>query len=770
MLILSALLGTGCRHTAPDTPPAAAAEPIAESRTVSLSPSGQRWVRSTLAAMSLRQKAAQMVMVRAFGRYEHPRSAAWRRLVEEVRDLEVGGVVVFSSELESLPRMLGELQAAAPLPLLVASDLERGMAFRVPRGTVPLPYAMAVGATHSEKAAHWTGEVTGREARALGIHWALAPVADVNNNPANPVINVRSYGEDPELVARLAAAFVRGAQGAGVLTTVKHFPGHGDTSVDSHRARPVVTADRARLDAVELVPFRAAIAAGVDAVMLAHVAVPALDPTGAPATLSPALAAGLLRRELGFGGLIVTDAMEMAGVRPAWTGEAAVRAVAAGADVVLLPADPRVAVQALVRGVEEGQLEEERLDASVRRLLEAKARLGLHEQRRVEPRALGRDVARPEDMERALETAAASITVVRNAGGVLPLRAEDPLRILHLALPNTPRDRSIRGLPEAELRARRIRTTTRTLGPEVSRETIDEIVAAAAEHNHELVSACVRVNRAGGPAELTASHPRLPRRLQASGVPLVVVSFGSPYLLAQLPEVPVYICAYGAASSSQRAAVAALLGEVEVGGQLPVTLPGLYPFGHGLEIPRRPMTLHRAAPEEAGLRPGAMAEVDAVLDRFLAEKAFPGGVLAVGYRGALVHLRPFGRLSYDAGSPPVRADTLYDLASLTKVVATTTVAMILVDEGRLDLDKPVRDFLPRFRGPGKAAVTVRHLLTHSSGVDWWAPLYEEVSGKAAYLERIQAMDLAYEPGSRSKYSDLGLILLGEILERVAGQP
>jgi uncharacterized protein YbbC (DUF1343 family)/beta-glucosidase-like glycosyl hydrolase len=755
------LLAVACAALAPLA--AASAEPP-------LSRRQRRWVESTLAAMSLRQKAAQLVMVRVFGSYQSPASDAHRRLLGEVRELEVGGVVVFRSELETVPRLLNDLQRAAPVPLLVSADLERSLSFRIEDGTVPLPYAMAVGATRSEEAARFTGEVTAREGRALGIHWALAPVADVNNNPANPVINIRSYGEDPELVARLGAAYIEGARAGGMLSTAKHFPGHGDTDTDSHRDLPVLDVDRARLGAVELVPFRRAIEAGVDSIMLGHIAVPALDPSGSPATLSPALGGELLRDELGFGGLIVTDALEMAGLRPAWTGEAAVRAIQAGSDVLLLPGDSRVAIQSVVRAVGEGQLSQARIDASVRRLLEVKARLGLHRERLVDRAELGRQVARPEDMRRAEKLAAASITLVRNEGGLLPLAAERPLRLLHLALTSGPYP-APDSIQRAALAARRIPFRSATLGSELSPETGDELVAAASGFSHILVSSFVRGEAgADGEGGLPPAQRELLQRLRQTGVPLIVVSLGSPYVLAQLPEVPVYLCAYGAAASSQRAAIRALFGETDITGRLPVTLPGLYANGHGIQLPRRPMTLAAAGAGDSPLRPGGAAEIDAVVAGFIERRAFPGAVLAVGHGGTLAHLAPYGRLAYAADAPAVAADTIYDLASLAKVIATTTMAMILVDEGRLDLDKPVRDFLPRFTGGAKDRVTVRHLLTHSSGVDWWKPLYQELSGQAAYVERIEQMDLVYEPGSKTLYSDLGLILLGEILERIAGEP
>jgi beta-N-acetylhexosaminidase len=748
-----------CRPASPARAPAAPAP-------------SYRWARQTLARLTLEEKVAQMIGVRAFGLHYHPASEEGRRLRHEVRDLGVGSVVVFESEVDSLPRLLNGLQSLARLPLLVSADMERGMSFRIRRGVVPLPYAMAIGATRSEEAAQFTGEVAAREGRALGIHWALAPVADVNNNPGNPVINIRSYGEDPELVARLDAAFVRGAREGGLLTTAKHFPGHGDTAVDSHLQLATVAADRAHLESVELRPFRRAVDAGVDAVMLGHIAVPAVDPSGAPATLSAPLATDLLRDELHFRGLIVTDAMEMAGVKAAWTGEAAIQAVQAGADMILLPPQADVAIRALVRAVREGQLSRSRIDASVLRILEAKERLGLDRLRKVDPASADRDVGRPQDVEKALEIARRSVTVVKNAGGLLPLHAEEPLRILHLVLSSDPRsDPSIiQGFPEDELAKRDIPTQTMWLGPDLSEETAARVVATSADFTHVLASSFARVGAFRGTADMPEPQARLLQRLQAAGRPLVVVSYGSPYMLRQFPDVPAYVCSYGWAESSQRAAISALLGENAVGGRLPVTLPGLYPYGHGLDLPRREMTLRAARPEDVGFRPDAMVEVDRVAEEGLAAKAFPGGVVAVGKDSALVHLRPFGRFSYDDGAPEVKADTIFDVASLTKVVATTTMAMILVDEGKLDVRKPVSAFIAGFRGGAKEKVTVENLLTHSSGLEGWAPLYKEVRGKDQFLQRVVAMDLAYPPGTKSVYSDLGFFLLGEVLERVAGEP
>jgi beta-glucosidase-like glycosyl hydrolase/CubicO group peptidase (beta-lactamase class C family) len=742
------------------------APPLA--RTVKAPPVSS-WAKDTLATLSVREKAAQMIGVRANSLRGSSATAERRRLLGLVKTLGVGCVVVFDAEVDSLPRVLNDLQREARLPMLVAADMERGVAFRIRRGVAPLPYAMAAAATGSLESARLMGEVAAREGRALGIHWAFAPVADVNSNPRNPVINIRSFGDDPQQVAAASAAFVEGASRHGLLTTAKHFPGHGDTAVDTHLQLATIGGDRRRLSAVELLPFRRAVAAGVDAVMIGHIAAPSLDPSGTPATLSQAMVNDVLRGELGFSGLIVTDAMEMGGLRTARAGDAAVQAVRAGADLVLLPPEPEAVVSALVRAVSDGQLTESRLDESVLRILNAKERLGLHRERQVDAAAASDEVGRPEDVARAQQLARESVTVVRNRGGVLPLRPERPLRLLHLVLSSDLRNDQIQAIPEEELRARRIPARTIALAPGVSEQTALSVLAQAPQFSHVLVSAFVRVTSSKGSVDMAPEHARLIERLSAAGHPVIVVSFGSPYLLRQFPDVPAYVCAYGSAESSQRAAVAALFGEFPVTGRLPVTIPGLAARGEGLMLAKHEMTLRSARPEEVGFKPGGMLEVDRVVDGFLEQKAFPGAVLAVGKDGALVHLKAYGRQTYDKDATPVTTETLYDLASLTKVIVTTTMAMSLVDAGRLDLAKPVSAFLPRFSGGDKDKVTVWHLLTHSGGVDWWAPLYKDAKGKDAYLEKIYAMDLKFAPGAKSVYSDLGILLLGEILERVAGE-
>ncbi len=459
--------------------------------------------------------------------------------------------------------------------------------------------------------------------------------------------------------------------------------------------------------------------------MVGHVAVPALDPSGRPATLSPSLNFEILRDEMGFEGLIVTDAMDMEGVGSAWIGEATVDAVLAGADVILMPPDQRVALQSLIRGVEEGTSRWQRIDRSVRRILEAKAGLGLHENRLVDPAAGALAVARPEDVARASAIAKASITVVSNDGGVLPLAAEEPVRILHLAMPDGI------GFPAAEFRTRRIDGRDRSpWDDEVDQKRQRDEILEDAEISPMSWSRPLTIERES-PTAWFGSWSGLGKPTYRLSWPLSAI----PICFRDLPEVSAYLCAFGASSPSRSAAAAALFGEIDVVGKLPVTLSEEYAVvGGGLEIPRRAMTLQIAEPEDAGFRAGGYGGSWTACSTSSSSRApSPAASWPSGTVENLVHLQPFGRLSYDDDAPAVEADTIYDLASLTKVVATTTMAMILVDEGRLDLDEKVQDFLPLFQGPGKDRITVRHLLTHRSGIDWWAPLYEDTEGPEEYL-------------------------------------
>jgi beta-N-acetylhexosaminidase len=727
------------------------------------------WVAETMSRLSLREKVGQLIQVRVSGRFVNRGSTQFQDLSDAIRRNRVGGVTLFAGDVYASAHLLNELQQLSDLPLFVAADFERGASFRI-ADTTSFPWNMAVGAAGSEDLSYREGAIAAREARALGVHWIYAPVMDINNNPDNPVINIRSYGEDPQLVARLGSAFIRGARDHGVLTTAKHFPGHGDTATDTHIGLAVILSDWTRLESVELVPFRSAIAAGVDSIMTAHIAVPQV--TGQPeipATLSPLILTDLLRGKLQFQGLVVTDALEMGGIiNHYWAGLACIRALQAGADMLLLPQDTDVAINEVLRAVARGDLTETRVDESVARILTYKTMLRLHRERTVPTDRIQEVVASPESQRLAQEMADRSITLLRDNARLLPLNPLNPPQIYSLAM-SADTDSSPAARFQSELRRRFPSARTESVDPRIPEELAAGILRQAAEADVIVCAMVVGLSSGKGSLALPDSVRTLLSRLMAAGRPVIWIAFGNPYLLKLHPQAQTYMCAFGYSEGSYVAAAKALSGEISIGGRTPVSIPGYFGVGDGMQVPRLDMTLKAAAPG-TGLKPGVFDETRQLLDSYVATGAFPGAALAVGYRGELVLDAAAGRLDYNPATPEVAGATLYDLASVSKAVGTTSAAMMLADSGRLLLDAPVRDYLPEFQGANKEKVKVVHLLQHTAGLPAWLPLFKEAHGYEEFMKRVYALPLEAEPGKRALYSDFSMILLGEILTRACGRP
>jgi beta-glucosidase-like glycosyl hydrolase/CubicO group peptidase (beta-lactamase class C family) len=738
------------------------------------SDSDRSWAREALSALTLEEKVGQLIYPRANGLFVSEAEPGFRALLEAAREGRIGGLVFFKGDPFETAAIANRLQRESRLPLLVASDSEWGAAMRV-EGASRFPRAMVLGASGSKDDAELAAEVTAREARALGVHLLLNPVLDLNTNPENPVIDTRSFGESPEGVARLGAAYIRRAQASGVLATAKHFPGHGGTDADSHLSLPIIRDDRERLARESLVPFRAAIDEGVAAVMTAHVAVPALDgQERRPATLSPEILEELLRGELGFRGLVVSDALDMGGAREgAWDGEVAVSALRAGVDMLLVPPDPLVTHRAVVRAVRRGDLSEARLDRSVLRILEAKEALGLDRRRTVDLMELPRRLARPAVSERIDEMAGRGVTAITNRGGVLPFPSEAPPEIL---LVDFVEDHDPDVEPEVLAKELERRTRIREIeaAPRDDARVAEEIESMDPEVL--LLASYLRSRSALGRAQLPPRTIEVVKNRIAAGGTVVFAGLGSPYLLTALPGATALVATYDFAPASQRALARALFGEIDVEARLPVTLSPEYPLGQGVSIPRRRMTLEVAkSPEEAGFSKDRLGEAAEVVEAGIEAGTAPGAVALVARRGEIVLERAFGRLSYDDDAAPATRETLYDIASLTKVVVTTTLAMILYERGLLDLDARITSYVPEFHGGEKDLVSVRDLLAHSGGLLWWTDLYKRFEGKSppearlGYLETIYSLPLDYSPRTKMVYSDLGILLLGEILERITGR-
>jgi beta-N-acetylhexosaminidase len=578
---------------------------------------GEKWVQRTIGKMSTQEKVGQLFMVWARAEFFNVSSPEYLKFLDEIQRYHVGafalsvpadGPFLTKGQPYEAAMLLNHLQQQSKLPLIIAADFESGLSSRFTGATI-FPQAMAFGAAGKAQYATDFGKITALEARAIGVHWNFFPVADVNSNPANPIINVRSFGENPEQVSELVNAYIQGARSGGMLTTAKHFPGHGDTATDSHLSVAQVSGDMARLNAVELPPFRKAIAAGVDAVMVAHVTVPALeaDPNRV-ATTSPAIVTHLLKEQLGFKGIVITDALDMAALTHLYAadiGRAAVDAFKAGNDVLLIPPDLDAADRAMLAAIASGEISVERLDGSVRKILELKASLGLHKARFVDIDNLDTLIHRPENVALAQNISDDAITLVRDNQKVLPLKA---VKKSTAALPYQPpepiRNRVVTVVFSSDVRLESGRIFERQLrmrAPDARVFYVDPKIAQAmsadimnAIDSAESVIAAVYAVPVPGTqvngSEVRATDPSgtlLQAILDRAAGKTAVVAVGNPYVAANFPDIQNYLCTFSATPVSEISAVKALFGEISFHGHLPVSIPSIAERGTGVEKARQ---------------------------------------------------------------------------------------------------------------------------------------------------------------------------------------
>lgn len=546
------------------------------------------WVERTLASLTIDEKIGQLIIPATVGMFLSQDSETFQQARRDITEFHVGGYHMLGEvnilhEPAGVALFINHLQEMAKVPLWITADFEGGVGLRY-IGATRLPRAMAIGATGNPGFAYEAGRITAEEARALGVQVNFYPVVDVNNNARNPIINIRSFGGDPQLVSRMARAYIRGSQEHGVMATAKHFPGHGDTSTDSHLELPVIDVDRARLNAVELPPFQAAVDESVGGVMSAHIVLPRIETDNLPATLSPKMLTGVLRGELSFHGVIFTDAMNMRGITAHYPeGEAAVRAVKAGADVVLYPPSVEQAFLGLKRAVEAGEIKGSRVDESVRRILTAKAKLGLDRNRLVDINNIDKVLGNTEHQQSARQIIESAITLVRDKRNVLPLKLAREQKVLFISMVDNSegwRD----GVPGhaffAGLVKRLPSSTTVYVTDKTSPAEFDLIKKLAAFSDAVIVNGFIRVSSSKGSIDMSDGEINLLKHLSAIEKPFAFVLYGSPYLLSFVPELPTLVLTYEYYPAAEEAALKAVLGEIEFKGKLPIELPGFYPIGH----------------------------------------------------------------------------------------------------------------------------------------------------------------------------------------------
>ncbi len=723
-----------------------------------------RQAEDILSNMSLREKIGQLMYIRAHGDYYSVDDPNYLELKKMVEEYHVGGIIFFRGDIYNQALLTNRLQQHARVPLWITQDMEFGAAMRI-NNTTRITPAMGVAATGNPAWAFEKGRITALEAKAVGVHQVFAPVVDVNNNPNNPVINVRSFSEDPEIVSRFASEFIRGVQSQGVVSTAKHFPGHGDTDTDSHFALPTINHSWDRLNSVELVPFRAAIETGVESVMSAHIAFPAINSEpGRPATLDPKVLDSVLRDSLGFKGIIITDALEMQGIAAHYSpGEALILALEAGADMMLLSPDDYTAINEVEAAVYRGQLPEERIDESVLKLLKWKVDYGLMRRRFVEVNRIPMQVNTRRSQMIADEIARESITLLKNSNDIVPISPDRYPKVSVIMVSNH------RGGNTGSSFIRAIRNyhpdvNFHNYDSRTSDAELDQMVAAARSSDLIIVGSVISQN-SGRTERYSASQRRFLNRLTGTGKPLALVSFSSPYVVSELPGAQVHMLAWSEGGSQPEAAASALFGASPITATLPITIPNLYQRHSGIHTEKT--ILRRDLPEVAGMSSEALRRVDTIMQEAVRDSVFPGGVVAIARNGIVTYHNSFGYFDYQKKNP-VRTNTIYDLASLTKPMATTAAVMMLYDQGKIQLDDPVSKWISEFDSGDRRNVTIKHLLEHTSGLPAFRTYVDQIKDSGRLMQAIKNEPLINPPGEQTVYSDLGFILLGHIVEQISG--
>lgn len=674
------------------------------------------WVNLTFKHLTDDQKIGQLIMLRA---HSDKDEAYWTMVENQIRQFQPGGICFFQGTPEKQAELTNRYQLAANLPLLVAMDAEWGLGMRLKESTISFPKQLMLGAIQDNQLIYEMGREIARECRRLGVNVNFAPDADINNNPANPVINDRSFGEDRLNVAAKSFQFMAGLQDGGVLACAKHFPGHGDTDVDSHFDLPVISHDGRRLDSLELMPFRVLVQHGIGSVMVAHLSVPAIDTTrNLPTTLSERAVYRLLRKSMGFDGLIFTDGMEMKGVTKFYgPGEANVKALAAGNDMVLLPENVEEAVAAIKKALETGALDWQKIDDSVKRILATKFRLGLQKGvEMVNSDGIRRDLNSPEAVLLKRKLMANSLTLVRDLAAQIPIQSIENQRFASISL----------GADEPTVFQNQLGFyapidqffSSKEISPEAEKMLLDTLK----NYSKVFVSLHQTRTKAVDNYGLTESMKTFISKLNAQNR-VVLTVFGSPYSLKFFDEIPTVLLGFTEEENAQSLSAQAIFGAIPLKGRLPVTASAAAKFAQGID--RQPVArLKYDLPEAVGMSSDSLKQLDLLADEMFKTGAAPGGQMLVVKDGSVVWQKAWGFQTYEQ-MRPVRLTDLYDLASVTKISAATISLMKLVDERRLDIAAPMSRYIPELKkARGKEALTVGEILAHQAGLVAWIPFYK----------------------------------------------
>jgi len=743
--------------------------------------------------MTLDEKVGQLFMVATFSNKSEQEYAYIERMV---RERHLGGLIFMQGTANQQALLVNRYQRAARVPLLIGQDAEWGLDMRLD-DTPRFPKNMTLGAIEDDSLLYDMGAQIAEHLRRVGVTINFAPVVDVNNNPNNPVINYRSFGENKHNVARKGIMLSKGLQDNGVMACAKHFPGHGDTDTDSHHDLPILTHSSERLDTLELYPFVKLSQAGVQAAMVAHLYIPSIDPTPNQATtLSPLVVKELLREKIGFEGLIFTDALNMQGVAKYYpNGEAAYRAFLAGNDVLLFPENIPRAISLIKEAVEDGRIEQRDLDERVMRILKAKYSVGLDHYLPLSVAGISASLNTSRSQVLIKKLYEASTTLAKNQNDLIPLDRLPQRKIAYVQIggrSNNSFDVTLKKYAQV---------SNFYLRPGFTKGEKEQMIRRLEGYDTIIIGVFGMNSKAKKRFGISQTCSDFSRELEQAGHETILTLFGSPYALQYFGEEDAIIVAYESVSFAQNAAAQAIFGGQPVTGLLPITASEQFPEGGGVQIGRT-SRFGFGLPEEQGMSRYRLRKIDSIAQHHIERRAMPGCAVMVMKGDQVVYAKGFGHMTYDPRSTHIEPYYhLYDLASVTKVAATTLAAMKLVEQGKLDLDKPIFHYLPEFKGTNKAYLTARNLLLHNSGLPGWiTPHHETYSDFARKILNpryyasgtTRGQDLsAVGPGlygtealgdlmdlrikqaklrrrGRTRYSDVGLMIMGKIIESISG--
>jgi len=743
--------------------------------------SSKNWPKRVLKKLSLREKIAQMMIYRMHLKYESVTTEKWEEITRLVSGDGIGGIHLWSGDGSSSLAFINEIQKRSKVPIIFDADIERGFGQRFPSGT-DFPPMMAITATGNPKNAYEVGKIVALESKAAGVQWNLSPVVDVNNNPLNPIINTRSFSDNPDIVGEFSIEYTKGLQDYGMIATAKHFPGHGDTQTDSHSSLAMIPSDSSRLWSVELKPFKVMADAGIDVVMMAHIHAPDYQPEAdEPATLSRFWVTEILRERLGFDGAIITDAMSMGGITKNYSDDyALVKAIQAGCNIIIQNYDLTGAIDVVERAVLDGDISIDQINSSALKMLQLKDKVGLNLSRYISMDFMMENISTEENRETASRIASESVTLLRDKKDLLPLSAngKDTLYVFDIYDQEYKHSRST---VTARIIAERIPVRSVQIDESDKKPVLDAIIKSVPKNSQILINAFVSPKEWKDRIFFPDNETYFVRELLKKSDRIILASLGTPYLLQDFSEVSTYLCAYKGSSIMQNALADALLGLKDISGRLPVTIPDLYEIGSGMfkekKIEIEEISEYKPGTHIKRVLPRTLGADNAYLKSFMEsaieDSAWPGGVLLAAKGGNIFYHQGHGFHTYDRNHP-VRSSDIFDLASVTKVIATTSAIMKLVDQNKIKIDKPVVTYLPDFEGKKKkykkqkSTITVKDLLSHSSGLPAFKQYYQMKKSRDLILESIYNTEPIRMIGDTMIYSDVGAIMLGEIVEKVSG--